>query len=47
MSIMALVSAQHPDQWVTGALFLGVKWLRCEADHSPPSSDEDENVVLS
>jgi len=27
-------------QWVGGALSLGVKWPRREADHSPPSSAE-------
>jgi len=25
-------------QWVPGAISLGLKWLGCEADHSPPSS---------
>jgi hypothetical protein len=30
---------QSPIQWV-----LGVKQLRCEADHSPPSSTEDKNI---
>jgi len=29
-----------PVQWVPGALFLGIKWSRREADHSPPSSAE-------
>jgi hypothetical protein len=29
---------------VPGVLFLGVKWLGHEADHSPPSSDEVKNV---
>jgi hypothetical protein len=31
---------QPPNQWVSGALFLGVKWPWREADHSPPSSAE-------
>jgi hypothetical protein len=35
-SKMALGLTQSPIQWVPGALFLGVKWLGCEADHSPP-----------
>jgi hypothetical protein len=29
---------QTPIQWVLGVLSLGVNWLMCEADHSPPSS---------
>jgi hypothetical protein len=37
-SRLALVTTQLPVQWVLGALSLGVKWLVCEADHSPPSS---------
>jgi hypothetical protein len=36
----ALGPAQPPIQWVTGALSLGVKRPRHEADHSPPSSAE-------
>jgi hypothetical protein len=36
----ALGSAQPPVQWVTGALFLGVKRLGREADYSPPSIAE-------
>jgi hypothetical protein len=35
---------QPPIQWVPGALSLGVKRPRCEADHSPPSSAEVKNV---
>jgi len=27
----------------TGMLSLGVKWLECEADHTPPSSAEVKN----
>jgi len=37
---LALGPTQPPIQWVAGALFLGVKWLGYEADHSPPSSAE-------
>jgi len=36
----ALRPTQPPIQWVPGALSLGVKWQRREADHSPPSSAE-------
>jgi hypothetical protein len=35
---------QPPIQWVPGVLSLGVKWLGCEADHSPPSSAEINNA---
>jgi hypothetical protein len=35
-SRMALRPTQPPIQWVSGALFLLVKWLGCKADHSPP-----------
>jgi hypothetical protein len=34
---------QPPIQWVPGALFLGVKRLGREADHSPPSNAEVKN----
>jgi hypothetical protein len=43
-------SGAHPasSPSVPGALSLGVKWPRCEADHSSPSSDKvKECVVLS
>jgi hypothetical protein len=33
----ALGPTQHPIQWVPGALSLGVRRPRREADHSPPS----------
>jgi len=33
------VYIQLPTQWV-----LGVKWLGCEVDHSPPPSAEVKNV---
>jgi hypothetical protein len=35
---LAVEPSQHPIQWVQWVHFLGVKWLVCEADHSPPSS---------
>jgi hypothetical protein len=44
-SRMALGHTQPPVQWVPGALCLGVKWLACEADHSPPSSAEVKECV--
>jgi hypothetical protein len=40
----ALGTTQPPIQWVPGALFLGVKRPRHEADHSPPSSAENKNA---
>jgi hypothetical protein len=40
----ALEPTQPPIQWVPGALSLGVKRPECEADHSPPSSDEVKNA---
>jgi hypothetical protein len=43
-SRMALEPTQPPIQWVSGAFFLGVKQLGCEADHSPPSSAEVNNM---
>jgi hypothetical protein len=36
----ALRPTQSPIQWVPGALSLGVKRPRREADHSPPSNAE-------
>jgi hypothetical protein len=41
----ALGPTQPPIQCVPGALSLGVKRLRCEADHSPPSSAEVKGWV--
>jgi len=38
--------SQLPIQWVTGALFLGVKRKGREADHSPPSSAEVNNAWI-
>jgi hypothetical protein len=40
----ALGPTQPPIQWVPGALSLRVKGPGREADHSPPSSTEDNNV---
>jgi hypothetical protein len=40
----ALGPTQPPIQWVPGSLSLGVKRPGREADHSPPSSAEVENV---
>jgi hypothetical protein len=44
MSRPALVLAQPPIEWIPGALSLEVKQLRCEADHSLPSSPEVKNA---
>jgi hypothetical protein len=41
---MALRPTQPSIQWVLGALSLGVKWPRSEADHSPPSTAEVKNM---
>jgi len=43
-SRMNLEPTQPPVQWVLGPLSLGVKWLGCEADHSPLSSAEAKNA---
>jgi hypothetical protein len=40
----ALGSTQLPVQWVPGALSSRVKWLGHEADHSPPTSAEVEEM---
>jgi hypothetical protein len=40
---LALVPTQPPVQWVPGILSLGIKWLGCEADHSPPSTAKIKN----
>jgi hypothetical protein len=40
----ALVPTHPPIQWVPGALSLGVKRPKREADHSPPSSAEVKNA---
>jgi hypothetical protein len=39
-----LQSSQLPNQWVPGDLSQRVKCLKCEPDHSQPSSVEDKNV---
>jgi hypothetical protein len=44
MSRMALGPTQLPIPWVPAALSLEVKRPRREADHSPPSSSEVQNV---
>jgi hypothetical protein len=44
-SRMALRPTKPPIQWVPGALSLGVKRLRCEADHSPSSITEVKKWV--
>jgi hypothetical protein len=45
VSRLALGTTQPSIQWVPGALFLEVKWLGCEADHSPSSSAEVKEWV--
>jgi hypothetical protein len=40
MSRPALRPAQPPTEWVPGTIFLRVKWLGREGDHSLPSSAE-------
>jgi hypothetical protein len=45
MSRLALEPIQPPIQWVPGVLSLGVKQLRCEANHSPPPSAEVKECV--
>jgi hypothetical protein len=45
VSRTALGLTQPPFQWVPGALSLGVKRPGREADHSPPSSAEVEDMV--
>jgi hypothetical protein len=42
-SILALGSTQPPIQCVLGVIFPEVKWMRCEADHLPPSSVKVKN----
>jgi hypothetical protein len=41
----ALGPIQHLIQWVPGALYLGIKRPRREADHSHPSSAEVKECV--
>jgi hypothetical protein len=45
-SRMALGSTQAPNQWVPGALSLGVKRPGREADHSPSTAEVKECVEL-
>jgi hypothetical protein len=40
-----LKPTQPPTQWVSGALSLGVRRPRREADHSPPSNAEVKECV--
>jgi hypothetical protein len=42
----ALVPTQIPNQWVLGALSLGVKRPGSEADHSSPSSAQVKNAYV-
>jgi len=44
MSKPALGYTQPPVKWVSGAPSLEVKWLGCEADHSPPSTAKVKNA---
>jgi len=44
MSRLALGPTHPPVQRVPGILFLGVKWLGSEADHSLPPSAKVKNV---
>jgi hypothetical protein len=44
LSRPVLGPTQPPIQWIPGALSLGVKRERREADHSPPSSSEVKNA---
>jgi hypothetical protein len=41
----AMGPTHSPIPWILVALSLGMKWLRHEADHSPPSSDEVKECV--
>jgi hypothetical protein len=42
----ALGPTQPPIQCVPGALSLGVKWLGCEADHSPTTTAEVKKTSI-
>jgi len=44
VSRRSLGTTQPLIQWVAGALSLGVKRPRCEADHTPPPSAEVKNA---
>jgi hypothetical protein len=43
-SRLVVVPTQLHVLWVTGAVFLAVKWLLYEADHSTPSGDNINNA---
>jgi hypothetical protein len=42
-SRLVLGPTQPPIEWVSRAVSPGAKWLVCEAERSPPSSDEVKN----
>lgn len=44
MSSLGLVPTQPPVQGVVVAFSLGVKWLECEANNSPPCGAEVKDV---
>jgi hypothetical protein len=44
---LALGPTQTPIQQVLGVNFPGVKWMGPEADHSPPSNAEVNNVLMA
>jgi hypothetical protein len=44
LSRLVLGPTQPPTQCIPGALSLGVKWLGCEADHSPQTSAKIKNM---
>jgi hypothetical protein len=44
--LFSMASTQPPIQWVLGALSLGVKRPRSEADHSPPASAEVKKMWI-
>jgi hypothetical protein len=41
---MAIQDTRHPIQLILGVLFQGVRWPKCKAEHSPPSSAKVKNV---
>jgi hypothetical protein len=44
LSRLALSHIPFPTHWVLGSFSLGVTWPGCEADQSPPSSAEVQNL---
>jgi hypothetical protein len=40
----ALGPSEPPIQWIPGVIYPRIKGQGCEADHSPPSSDEVKNA---